>query len=307
MRAAILDAFGATPRVGEFPDPGPADGAVVVDVLAAGLNPVELAIASGRFYGSPPPLPSVVGREAVARDAEGTRAYFVGCVAPFGTMAERALVERERLIGLPDEIDDGVAVALGTAGLAAWMPLTRVAQPGEDDAVLVLGASGAVGQIAVQAARVRGAGRVVAAARSEAGRRRALELGADAAVGLAPDELAAGADGGYDVVLDLLYGEPLLAALGSLAPSARVVQVGNAAGPEITLPAAALRSRAATITGYTTGRVAPSEVRDGYLELVGEAIAGRIVVDVERVALDAIGEAWERQARGPHRKLVVVP
>lgn len=307
MRAAILDRFGSPPRAGEFADPTPSDDTVVVDVLAAGLNPVELVIASGQFYGGRPPLPSVVGREAVGRDPDGRRVYFVGCVPPHGTMAERTLVERPKLIPLPDGVDDGTAVALGTAGLAAWMPLTRVARVQEGDSVLILGASGAVGQIAVQAARALRAGRVVAAGRSAEGRQRALELGAHIAVGLSVDELKSSARDGFDVVLDLLYGEPLLSALEALAPWARIVQVGNAAGPEIVLHAAALRSRAATLSGYMTGHLAPDEVRAGYLELVEEAVAGHISVDVERVPLDDVADAWRRQAKGPRRKLVIVP
>ena len=304
MKAAILDELGTVPRVGEFDEPQASDATVVVEVLAAGMNPVEIALASGQFY-MPVSVPFVVGREGVGRTADGMRGYFPATVAPFGSFAERALVPRTGLIELPDAIDDGTAVALGTAGLAAWIPFTRVARLREGESVLVLGASGAVGQIAAQAARALGAGRIVGAARSENGRTLTRELGADTAVGLSAEEL--GEAGPFDVVLDMFYGEPLLAALGAVALWGRVVQVGNAAAPEITLPAAALRSHAASITGYTTAHVSPQEVRASYLELVEHAVAGRITVEAERIRLDDVADAWRRQAESPHHKLLIIP
>src|ERR1700734_3146168 len=165
MRAAVLKEYGV-PAAGEFDEPS-AEGPdqAVVDVLAAGLNPVDVAICAGRFYAGKPPLPSVAGREGVGM-LDGERVYFDAPIAPFGSMAERALVDPASTYALPDGLDDGLAVALGISGLAAWLGLTWRAnvQPGEH--VLVLGASGVLGQIAVQAAKLLGAARVVASARS---------------------------------------------------------------------------------------------------------------------------------------------
>jgi NADPH:quinone reductase-like Zn-dependent oxidoreductase len=307
MRAAILDEHGGTPQVGEFEAPEPAPGALVVDVHAAGLNPVDLAVASGRFYGAVPPLPSVVGREGVGADGSGRRGYFLFGVPPFGSMAERSLVPEAAFIPIPDEIDAPTAIALGIAGLAAWVPLTLVARVREGDSVLVLGAGGAVGRLAVQAARLAGAGRVVGAARSDAGRARALELGADAAVGLDPKELSEAGGPGFDVILDTLWGEPALAALQAIASWGRMVQVGNAAGPEITLPAAVLRARCATVTGFTSALVNPPDLARAYLELVDHAIQGRLRVDTEVLPLADVSAAWKRQQEGPDRKLVIEP
>ncbi len=307
MRAAILNELGATPRLGDFEAPSAQDDAMVVDVVAAGLNPVDLTIASGRFYAIVPPVPSVVGREGVGRDPDGQRGYFPFCVPPFGSLAERALVLRQGFVPLPDDVDAGAAVGVGTAGLAAWIPLTRVARLSEGEKILVLGASGAVGQLAVQLARILGAGRIVAAARSESGRSLAMALGADAATGLTPEELTNAADGGYDVVLDMLWGEPALAALGAIAPWGRMVQVGHAAGSTATVPAAALRSRCASVTGYTTGLVEPPTVRAAYLELIDHIRRGQLTVNVERYALEDAPDAWVRQAQSPHGKLVIVP
>src|SRR5271155_2051774 len=187
MRAAVLQAYGV-PSPDQFEEPSAGLDQAVVEVLAAGLNPVDVAICAGRFYAGKPPLPSVAGREGVGM-LDGKRVYFDAPIAPFGSMAERALVDPSSTYPVPDGLDEGVAVALGISGLAAWLALTWRAelQPGEH--VLVLGASGVLGQIAVQAAKLLGAARVVAAARSAEGLERCLALGADAAVGLDQDDL----------------------------------------------------------------------------------------------------------------------
>src|SRR5580692_9094866 len=189
MRAAVLRAYGV-PVADSFEEPSPDRDQAVVDVLAAGLNPVDVAICAGRFYAGKPPLPSVAGREGVGR-LDGQRVYFDAPVSPFGSMAERALVDPRSTYPVPDGVADGVAVALGISGLAAWLALTWRAQLKEGEHVLVLAASGVLGQIAVQAAKLLGAGRVVAAARSPEGLARCLELGADASVRLDdPDDLS---------------------------------------------------------------------------------------------------------------------
>ncbi|HVP03412.1 MAG TPA: zinc-binding alcohol dehydrogenase family protein [Solirubrobacteraceae bacterium] len=312
MRAAVLHAYGEPPQPGEFPEPHAGEGQVVVDVLAGGLNPVDLFIASGRFYGGAPPLPSVAGREGVGRLPDGTRVLFGQCVAPYGSFAERTLIDAAAAIPVPDTVPDELAVGLWTAGLAAIVPFERIAPLSGGERVLVLGASGAVGQLAVQVARLLGAGRVVAAARSPQGRKRALDLGADAAVAIEADSdlgaaLLDACDGGFDVILDLLYGPPLLGALQAAAPWARVAQVGNAAAPEVTLPAAALRRANVSLIGYQGGLLQPGERVAAYLQLLDHATAGRLLLETERVPLARVEEAWRRQASSPGRKLVIVP
>src|SRR3954447_13470221 len=208
MRAAILREYGATPELGELDDPTPGEDQVVGDVLAAGLNPVDLRIASGQFWTGAPPLPSIASSEGVARLPDGRRVYFDSPVKPYGSLGEQVLLPAEHGFDVPEGVDDGLAVSLGIAGLAGWLALEWSAnlQPGET--VIVLGASGTVGLIAVQAAKLLGASRVVAAARREDGLHRAEDLGADAIVSLAdtpPDELAdalrEAAGGGADVVV----------------------------------------------------------------------------------------------------------
>jgi NADPH:quinone reductase-like Zn-dependent oxidoreductase len=316
MHAAVLHAFGATPVHAPFEEPVAGPGQVIVEVSAAGVNPVDVRKASGTFVSGPPPLPSVVGSEAVGQIAgDGRRVYAGASVAPFGAFAERTLVREGDVIELPDEVDDGVAVALGIAGLAAWLPLAWRAQLRAGETVLVLGATGIVGQLAVQAARLLGAGRVVAAGRDAAMLERARELGADATVelgaGVEGPELTAAfreaAGGDVDVVHDPLWGAPAAAAVGALGFDGRLVQLGQSAGAESILASVPIRGRHIEIRGYTNF-VVPADVRrGGYRTLVEHALAGRIAVEVERLPLVQVAEAWERVQRSAHRKLVLVP
>jgi NADPH:quinone reductase-like Zn-dependent oxidoreductase len=310
MRAAVLTEYGV-PRAGDFDEPVAREGQAVVEVSAAGLNPVDVAICGGRFYAGKPPLPSVSGREGVGT-LDGRRVYFDTPVAPFGAMAERSLIDPVSTYTVPDEVDDGVAVALGIAGLAAWLSLTwRAAlKPGEH--VLVLGASGVVGQIAVQGARILGAGRVVAAARSTPALERCLALGADRAVRLGEAEdlataLSEAADGRIDVVLDPLFGEPFVAAIQAASFGARLVQIGASAGQQATVPSAPIRGKLLTIMGHTNFAAPPEVKRTAYERMAAAAAAGELEVETERIPLERVGDAWGRMEQGSHRKILVIP
>jgi NADPH2:quinone reductase len=314
MHAAVLHEYGATPRYEAFEEPVADPGQVVVEVAVAGANPVDVRKASGAFVSGPPPLPSVVGTEGVGRVVgDGRRVYFDAPVAPFGSYAERVLVGEQDPVELPDAIDDGVAAALGIAGLAAWLPLSWRAQLRPGETVLVLGATGVVGQLAVQVARLLGAGRIVAAGRDAQMLERATRLGADATVDLTAhaDDLSAAfreaAGGPIDVVHDPLWGAPAAAAIDALGVGGRLVQLGQSAGAEATLPSAVIRGRQLDVRGYMNF-LAPADVRrDAYRTLVEHAAAGRIEVEVERVPLAEVADAWERVQRSAHRKLVLVP
>ena len=316
MRAAVLHAYGATPVCESFEEPVAGEGQVVVEVAVAGVNPVDVRKASGTYVSGPPPLPSVVGTEGVGRIAgDGRRVYFGAPVAPFGSFAERVLVNAEEPIELPDGIDDGLAAALGIAGLAAWLPLAWRAAVKPGETVLVLGATGVVGQLAVQAARLLGAGRVVAAGRDAEMLERTERLGADATVDLSAagegekltDAFKEAAGGELDVVHDPLWGAPAAAAIDALAVGGRLVQLGQSAGAEATLPSASIRGRALDVRGYLNALVPTGVRRDAYRTLVEHAVAGRIEVEVERVPLGEVAEAWERVQRSAHRKLMLVP
>jgi NADPH:quinone reductase-like Zn-dependent oxidoreductase len=311
MNAAVLREFGV-PEFGEFPEPVPDDGQAVVDVLAAGLNPVDVSISAGRFYAGKPPLPSVAGREGVGV-LEGTRVYFDGPIVPYGSMAQRALINPSATYPLPEQLDDGVAVALGIAGLAAWLSLDWRAQTKAGEHVLVLGASGVLGQIAVQVAKHLGAARVIAATRSPEGLARAAALGADAAVSIGDDmrafagELSAAAQGRIDVVIDPLFGEPLAAALEAASFGARIVTLGSSASATVTLDSAAIRGKMLQILGHTNFAAPPEVKREAYARMAQLAVDGRLAVEVERIPLADVRAAWEKLATGAHRKIVLVP
>jgi NADPH:quinone reductase-like Zn-dependent oxidoreductase len=312
MRAAILTAYGQTPEIGDFDDPTPSDGNEVVEVLAAGMNPVDLRRTSGTFYGGNPPLPSIVGSEGIGRTEDGRTVYFDRAVPPYGSFAERALVDPRAAFAVPEGLDPAQAVVYGVAGLAGWLALEYRARLREGETVLVLGAGGVVGQVAVQAARLLGAGRVVAAARSEDRLRRAGEQGAHATVQIgAVDDLAeafrAAGEGGIDVVVDPVWGEPAVAAIQAMTAGGRLVQLGESAGAVATVPSAAIRGKSLQVLGHTNFAVSDEDRRTAYERMARHAAAGELQVDVERVPLDDVASAWERQRSSPGVKLVVVP
>ena len=310
MRAAVVREYGI-PRAEDFEEPEAGSGQAVIEVLAAGLNPVDVAICAGSFYAGRTPLPFVAGREGVGL-LDGRRMYFDSPIVPFGSMAERALIDPGSTYEIPDGVQDGAAVALGISGMTAWLALTWRAelQPGEH--VLVLAASGVLGQIAVQAAKLLGAARVVAAARSQEGLERCLELGADAAVRLdgsddLPAALTDAAEGRIDVVVDPLFGEPFVAAVNAASFQARIVQLGAGASTDATLASASIRGKLLVILGHTYFVASPEAKREAYRRLSGAAAAGEIQIDSEPIALEQVADAWERIGAGAHRKIVLVP
>jgi len=321
MRAARITAYGEPPELVDLDSPGepgpyegsPAGPAEVVEVLIAGLNPVDLAIASGRFDAGAPPLPYTPGMEGIGRMADGEIVWFDGAHHPWGTLAERTVISEGSGITLPPGTRPERAIAFGVAGMAAWLSLGWRGQLKDGETVLILGASGSVGQIAVQAARMMGAGRVVAMARSESGRSRALELGADAAIDSegTVDELVSrireATGGGAHLVMDGLWGVPAAAALQAMQPQGRLVQVGNSAGIEAPVVAGPLRGGSVSILGFRNFW-APREVRvDAFQRMCSLDASGDLEIEVEVLPLEDAAEAWKRQAESPGRKLALRP
>jgi NADPH:quinone reductase len=321
MRAVVLTSYGATPEVAERPEPAAGDGKAEVELLAAALNPADLAIASGTFPAGSPPLPYVPGIEGVGRVVEpgrfeaGTRVWASGRglgVGVDGAFSERFAAAEEALVAVPDGADDTVAAAFGQVGLAAWIPLTWLAPVRDGESVLVLGATGSVGTVAVQAAKLLGAGRVVAVGRNEARLAAVAGLGADAAVALGGDDfrdrLAAACQGAPPtLVVDLLWAEPVEAAAAVAGPGARFVHIGQSAGATATLASGLVRGKQLQILGYSNFAVPADVLTRGYGEIVGHAAAGRIRLETQAVPLDRVGEAWERQRGVRDAKLVLVP
>lgn len=289
MRAARVHELGRPPASEEI------EGDGAFEVVAVALNPLDLSVGSGRFYGGHPPLPYVPGSEAVAQ-RDGRRVYLFGegrGTARDGFLAERVDFPDELGVPVPDGIDDAVAVAAGIAGLAGYIPVAKVARVKPGESVLVLGASGFVGGVAVQTAKLAGATRVVAAGRDLTRLARARELGADATVRLGDDY---GAE--FDVIIDPLWGEPLVHALGAAASGARVVHLGQSAGPDATLSSGTVRGKQLRILGHSNFALPRDELGASYLELLQHVAAGRIRIDVETFPLDRVVDAWSAQARG---------
>ncbi|MEA2444383.1 MAG: hypothetical protein QOJ12_1675 [Thermoleophilales bacterium] len=317
MRAAVITELGQPPQPADFPEPTAGEGRALVRVTAAPLNPVEVRVSSGHFPRQPKP-PYVPGSEGVGtviqngRLPAGTRVRFETPLPGFGAnggLAEVAAVYSDSLVELPDAAGDALAAAIGTVCITAWMALDR-ARLSAGETVLVLGATGAVGQAAVQLAKLRGAGRVVAAGRDADALARTAELGADATVNLAAEDNLTGAfrdaaGGDLDVVVDPLWGAPAVAAMKVIAEGGRVVALGQSAGAEAAPPIDVLRNKQAAIEFLSTGWMPLDSKRDAYRKVLAHALAGDLAVDLEVVPFDDVATAWERQAKSPGRKLVI--
>src|ERR1017187_7957846 len=303
MRAAVIRRSGATPALDQFADPQPGQGRSVGTLVPAALNPLDVAIVNDQFPLRRLQPPYIAGYEAVVQLGDGTRCYLTGPPAPYGTLAE--------LVPVPAGLDPGLAAALRVAGLAGWVALDYRGHLQTGETVLVLGAGGSAGQLAVQSAQILGAGRGVWAARGQ-GPEQAADRGADAVVDLADDQaidagLAAAAPGGYDVIVDFLWGGLAPYAMNHANVGARYIQVGSSAGPTSTINAPAFRNKLLTLVGHGQA-VTPAEVRrSAYAQLVHHAIDGKLTLDLEQTRLDDISQTWEHLKTGPPRKLVVTP
>jgi len=317
--AALLTEHGSPPTPTPYELPEPVAGQCRVRVTAAPIAPLDLLCASGTSYFGPPALPYVPGVQGVGvvehGSAVGSRVWFAtdaGMNAGDGSLAEAAVIDEAETVPLPDGVGDASAAALGLSAVAAWMALTWKARLRPGERVLVLGAGGAVGQVAVQAATTLG-GEVVAASRRESGRRRALDHGATATVDLAGadvDELETrmrAVAGSFDVVVDPVCGPAATAALRMLGSGGRLVHLGASGGPTATFSSAALRSGSHSILGYTNTALT-REQRAGALTRVLElAAAGWCEVSHETIDLDGVAEAWTRAGSSPGHRIVVVP
>jgi NADPH2:quinone reductase len=311
MRAAVIRASGGTPALEQFADPQPGPDLSVGTLVAAALNPLDVALVNDQIPFRRVQPPYIAGYEAVVQLGDGTRCYLGGPPAPYGTLAELVPVPDSAGFPVPVGIDPGLAAALGVAGLVGWVALDYRGHLQTGETVLVLGAGGSAGQLAVQSARILGAGRVVGAARGKA-LEQAAGCGADAVVDLADGQaidagLATAAPSGYDVIVDFLWGRVAPYAMNHANVGARYVQVGNSAGPTSTITAAAIRNKLLTLVGQ--GMVGtPAEVRRAaYAQLMRHAMDGKLTLDLEQTRLDDISQTWEHLKTGPPRKLVVTP
>ena len=323
MRAAILHGHGQRPEYGWHAAPARGTGQVTVRVTAAPINPLDLLYATGTSYFGAPALPYVPGTQGVGVIEEadalpaGQRVWFSGGagMAPGdGAMAELCVVGQDAVLPLPEGVSDDLAAALGMSAVAAWMALSWRGGMQRGEHVLVLGASGTVGQVGIQAARLLGAGRVVAACRDPHGMRRAAELGADAVADLTGDDpgaiarrLAEACAGRLDLVLDPVWGLPARAAAEVLSPGGRLVNLGSSAAPQASFSSATLRSGVRAILGYTNAALSPGQRADALREILAHAAAGALEADREILPLAEVAAGWARCGRAPHRRAVLTP
>lgn len=309
MHAAVVNTLGQPPRHQEFPDPVAGENEVLINVTAAGLHPIVKARASGKHYTSGGEVPAVPGIDGVGTLADGSRVYFGAAQPKYGTMAERSVASRSMMIPLPDGVDDVQAAAIANPGMSAWLSLKDRAALAQGETVLILGATGVAGNLAIQAARHLGAKRIVAVGRNVdalAGQP------VDAVISLGQpedairDAFAAEAANGIDVVIDYLWGRPTELLLEALAKgfratatrSTRLVEVGESAGKTIALPGATLRSIDLTIKGSGFGSVPLDRVLGAIPTLFSMAAAGIFKVAVEPVPLADVEAAWSRVEKG---------
>jgi NADPH:quinone reductase-like Zn-dependent oxidoreductase len=316
MRAAVVSSFDTAPRYTDFPDPRPTgDHEAVVDVIASGLHPRVRSQADGSHYTSTDELPLVPGIDGVGRTADGQLRYFVLPDTPMGAMAERTVVDLRRSVVLPDGSDPVPVAAAMNPAMSSFVALRRRIDfaPGQD--VLVLGATGSAGRLAVQVAKLLGAGRVVAAGRDPERLAALVEVGADATVSLDgdPDDVARrlGAAADVDVVLDYVWGPVTAAALPAVVMNRTDrgrpltwVEIGSVAGPDATIPSAALRAARLQLVGSGQGSVDTRDILAELPELAARISGGQLRVDARAVALPDVERAW---ATSGVERLVITP
>jgi NADPH2:quinone reductase len=305
MKAAVMHAFGDTPQYSEFPDPVVSDGEQLLAVEACVLENFDKGTASGRHYSSKklfPQFPAIVGTKGVGRTADGGLVAFGNIRAPYGAFA--STVAAGYILPVPDGVDPAKAAAIPPSVLTSLLPLKYSAklQPGET--VLVNGATGVSGRIAVQVAKMLGAGKVIATGRNERSLQLLSQLGADVLIDLKqPEEqlttaFAAAAGAGVDIVIDFLWGRPAELVLGAFIPREagfarrriRYVQAGEKAGSAIALPASALRTSGLELMGI--GKIPFEVVLEEMRQIWSWIAADRLYMEIEKVPLADIADAW---------------
>ncbi|MEV4419769.1 zinc-binding alcohol dehydrogenase family protein [Patulibacter sp. NPDC049589] len=321
MHAAVVRSFSEPPRHERVPEPEPAgDHEVVIDVLAAALHPRVRSQADGSHYESTGALPIVPGIDGVGRTADGELRYFVLPDTDRGSMAGRAVIDRRRSAVLPDDIDVVAVAAAVNPAMSSWIALRRriAFRPGMN--VLVLGATGNAGRMAIQVARHLGAGTVVAAGRDPDRMALLPGLGADHVVPLtgdpeAVDRALAGAadDADVDVVIDYLWGtateRALPAVLGRRSDRSRPldwIQVGSMAGLEIPLRSEWLRAARLQLVGSGQGAVPTRDIVEELPLLAAHVATDHYAIDAVPVPLRDVHAAWTAD-RPAGARTVLVP
>jgi NADPH:quinone reductase-like Zn-dependent oxidoreductase len=306
MKAAIVSGAGKTPVYGDFAEPVPSSSENRITVAAAAISHLVKSRASGTHYSSSGQFPFVVGIDGVGWLDDGRRVYFLLPKAPHGSMAEQTVVPSAQWLLLPEGLDDVTAAAIANPGMSSWAAYKERAKLKAGETVLVNGATGTAGRLAVQIAKYLGAKKVIATGRNADVLRSVASLGADVTIPLLENEPALEdrfkeqfAEG-VDVVIDYLWGKSaerlLIAAAkaGAGAESIRFVQVGSASGSDITLPSAALRSSAIELMGSGLGSVPLERLVHCVGELLQATVPGRFEIAVKPIPLSEIEQAWPK-------------
>jgi NADPH:quinone reductase-like Zn-dependent oxidoreductase len=313
MYAAVVNSFDAPPRYTTFADPVAGEGEKLVTVSAAGLHPIVKGLAKGTHYGSSGELPFIAGIDGVGKLEDGTRVIFGVARSPFGTFAERSLAASWMCLPLPEAIDDVTAAGIANPAMSSWAALTARAKFVAGESVLILGATGVAGQLAVQIAKRLGARRVIAAGRNPQTLEKLKTLGADSVISLDQEQapLVSAfrteiAEAGVDVVLDYLWGQPAESVLQAIAQkglrkaSARVrfIQIGESAGKTISLPAATLRSSGLELLGSGFGSASLGQIRQALAEFFEVAAKAPFQFCIKAAPLRDVETLWDQAEEG---------
>lgn len=303
MKAAVVFDLNEGPIWADFTEPQPAAGYTLIDVRAAAISHVVKGRASGRHYSFDGTLPFVVGIDGVGMTSDGQRVYFAFPSAPFGSMAQRAPVALQNCLPLPDALDDISAAAMANPGMSAWAALVKRAQFQAGETVLINGATGSAGQLAVQIARYLGAKKIIATGRNA---QALTALAADECINLTADEqtlnaqFATASAGQIDVVVDYLWGrsaELLLPILAKYTPGdkpVRYVQVGSLAGADIGLNGAVLRAAPLQLMGSGIGSLSMPQLLAATGEMLQAAVPGQFTIATTPLPLRDVAAAWPR-------------
>lgn len=317
MKAALVLQAGQAPVYSDFPAPDPSEGENSIAVTAASLSHVTRSRASGTHYSTASSFPFVVGVDGVGRLADGRRVYFALPTAPFGSMAEQSVARATHCVVLPDNLDDVTAAALAIPGMSSWAALQESAKFQVGETVLVNGATGISGRLAVQIARYLGAKKVLATGRNTAALQSLASLGADETIPLVEDEEALEKaflepfHEGVDVVLDYLWGpcaERLLIAAakaGKEGVPIRFVQIGAASAYSISLPAPVLRSSAIQLMGSGMGSVPFHRLLKVIESVLQATVPGHFKIATTTVPLSKVEDAWSTET--PQSRVVFLP
>lgn len=320
MKAAVLHELGKTPRFEDFAEPAAGANETIVQVRAASLKSVDKQLAAGSHFASPRELPVICGTDGVGTLADGSRVFFGGPRRPYGAMAERTVAPAAFCFPVPAALDDATAAALPNPGVSALLTLQQRAKVAHGESVLILGATGVAGKLAVQIAKLLGAGRVIATGRNAQALEKVCALGADVTIQLnqSDDDLKTtfareAGKGGFNVVVDYVWGRPtelFLAAItrpefAAMTSETRLVQVGESAGPAISLPAAVLRSTALTILG-TAGIPSREVLLAAMHQVLDWGAKGTLQIETDSLPLADVEKVWQRNESGG-RRIIVVP